>query len=92
MKIESVRIQNFRSYKDETVFLDDYSCFVGANGAGKSTLLCALNVFFRQNKDSKNDSSKLSKDDFHHKNTADKIRITVTFSNLSERPMLKALM
>lgn len=85
MKIESVRIQNFRSFKDETVFLDDYSCFVGANGAGKSTLLCALNVFFRQNKDSKNDLSKLSKDDFHHKNTTDEIRITVTFSNLSDK-------
>ena len=85
MKIESVRIQNFRSYKDETVFLDDYSCFVGANGAGKSTLLCALNVFFRQNKDSKKDSTFLAKDDFHHKNTDDEIKITVTFSDLSDK-------
>lgn len=85
MKIDSVRIQNFRSYKDQTVSLDDYSCFVGANGAGKSTLLCALNVFFRQSKDSKNDSSKLTKDDFHHKNTDEDIKITVTFRDLSEK-------
>jgi predicted ATP-dependent endonuclease of OLD family len=85
MKIESVRIQNFRSYKDETVFLDDYSCFVGANGAGKSTLLCALNVFFRQSKENKNDSTKLSKDDFHHKNTDEEIKIRVTFSDLSDK-------
>lgn len=85
MKIESVHIQNFRSFKDETVFLDDYSCFVGANGAGKSTLLNALNVFFRQNKDSKNDLSKLSRDDFHHKNTDEEIKITVTFVDLTEK-------
>lgn len=85
MKIESVRIQNFRSYKDTTVSLDDYSCFVGANGAGKSTLLCALNVFFRQTKDSKNDSNKLAKDDFHHKCTDEDIRITVTFKELSDK-------
>ena len=85
MKIESIRIQNFRSFKDQTVSLDEYSCFVGANGAGKSTLLCALNVFFRQSKDSKNDSGKLTKDDFHHKNTDEEIRISVTFNDLSDK-------
>ena len=68
MKIESVRIENFRSFKDETIFLDDYTCFVGPNGAGKSTIIYALNVFFRQYKDSQTDLSKLIKDDFHHKN------------------------
>lgn len=85
MKIEAVRIQNFRSFKDETVFLNDYTCFVGPNGSGKSTLLCSLNVFFRQFKDSKTDLSKLTKDDFHHKNTDEEIRITVTFSDLSKQ-------
>lgn len=84
MKIESVRIQNFRSFKDETVKFDDYNCFVGPNGAGKSTVMNALNVFFRQHKDSKTDLSKLSSDDFHHKNTNDPILITVTFKDLSE--------
>ncbi len=78
MKIESVRIENFRGYKDETIRLGDYSCFVGPNGAGKSTILTALNVFFRQYKDSKTDLSKLSADDFHHKNVKEPIRITVT--------------
>jgi len=33
MKIESVRIENFRSFKDETVLLDDYSCFVTELGS-----------------------------------------------------------
>ena len=85
MKIESVRIENFRSYKDETIFLDDYSCFVGPNGAGKSTVFYALNIFFRQYKDSKADLSKLTENDFHHKDTQNDIRITVAFNNLSEQ-------
>lgn len=85
MKIESVRIENFRSFKDETILLDDYACFVGPNGAGKSTVINALNVFFRQHKDTKNDLGKLSKDDFHHKITDNDIKITVTFYDLSDQ-------
>jgi putative ATP-dependent endonuclease of OLD family len=84
MKIESVRIENFRTFKDETISFDDYSCFVGPNGAGKSTVLNALNVFFRQYKDSKTDLCKLSIDDFHHKDTTQSIAITVTFTDLSD--------
>jgi putative ATP-dependent endonuclease of the OLD family len=84
MKIESVRIENFRSFKDETIKLDDYNCFVGANGAGKSTVLYALNVFFRQFKDSQTDLTKLSEEDFHHKNTDKPVRITVTLIDLTE--------
>lgn len=84
MKIESVRIENFRTFKDETIFFDDYSCFVGPNGAGKSTVLNALNVFFRQYKDSKTDLSKLSIDDFHHRDITKPIAITVTFKDISE--------
>ncbi len=85
MKLESVRIENFRAFKDETIQFNNYNynCFVGPNGAGKSTVINALNVFFRQYKDSKTDLSKLSADDFHHKNTAEPISITVTFGDLS---------
>jgi len=84
MKIESVRIENFRSFKDETIKFDNYTCFVGANGSGKSTILNALNVFFRQYKDSKTDLSKLNSEDFHHRNTEEPVRITVTFTELSD--------
>ncbi|MCA6111563.1 AAA family ATPase [Bradyrhizobium cenepequi] len=42
MKIESTRVGNFRSFADETVYLNDYACLVGPNGSGKSTVLCAL--------------------------------------------------
>lgn len=85
MKIESVRIENFRGFKDEVISFNDYSCFVGPNGSGKSTVLAALNVFFRQYKDSKTDLSKLSAEDFHHKNVSQPIRITVTFHDLSDQ-------
>lgn len=83
MKIESVRIENFRSFKDETIPFGDYNCFVGRNGSGKSTVLHSLNVFFRQHKDSKTDLGNLSEDDFHHKDTSNPIRITVSFRDLS---------
>ena len=39
MKIESIYIKNFRCFKEDTIFFDDYTCLVGANGAGKSTLI-----------------------------------------------------
>jgi len=84
MRIESIKIENFRCFKNETVYFDDYTCFVGANGCGKSTILNALNIFFRQDKDCTTDLSKLSIEDFHHKNINDPIKITLTFINLSD--------
>lgn len=85
MKIESLRIENFRAFKDETIEFDDYTSFVGPNGVGKSTVFHALNLFFRQSKDSQTDLLKLSANDFHHANKSQPIRITVTFSSLSDQ-------
>lgn len=84
MKINSVRIQNFRCFADETIRLGDYTCLVGPNGAGKSSVLGALNVVFR-NSDSPFEVSYLAAEDFHHKNTADPVKITVTFTDLSDQ-------
>jgi putative ATP-dependent endonuclease of OLD family len=84
VKISSVRIENFRIFRDETVHLGDYTCFVGVNGCGKSTVLNALNVFFRQYKDSKTDLSRLSIEDFHHRNPEKPVTITVTFTDLTD--------
>ena len=39
MRIEEIRIQNFRSLKDEAIKLTSFNAFVGPNGAGKSTVL-----------------------------------------------------
>ena len=39
MRISSIRIENFRSFEDETLPLNNYACLVGPNGAGKATVL-----------------------------------------------------
>jgi putative ATP-dependent endonuclease of OLD family len=84
MKIKSVRIQNFRSFQDETISLNRYSCFVGPNGAGKSSLLAALSVFFREQSGAPSDVTKLIDEDYFGKITANPVRITVTFDDLNQ--------
>ncbi len=83
MRLSSVRIENFRSFDDETISFDDYTCFVGPNGSGKSTILTALNMFFRNTSSSTTDLLDLSEEDFHLKNTARPVKITLTFDHLS---------
>jgi len=83
MKIESVRIKNLRSFADETVSFNDYTCLVGPNGSGKSTVLCALNIFFREIENATTDLSQLDLEDFHLKNSDEPIEVTVTFIDLS---------
>lgn len=47
MKIESIKIKNFRSYKEETIIrFDNLTVLVGRNDIGKSTILEALDIFF----------------------------------------------
>ncbi|WP_316804392.1 ATP-binding protein [Pedobacter nototheniae] len=82
MKIKSLRIQNFRGYKDETfIQFDDLTVLVGKNDVGKSTVLEALDVFFNDGKG----VVKLDKDDINKAaiNSGDNvITIAVTFQNL----------
>ncbi len=84
MRIQSIRIQNLRSVKDETVELSPYTCFVGPNGAGKSTILCALNIFFRQTDDCATNLASLDEEDFHLRNTEEPVAVTVTLTDLGE--------
>jgi predicted ATP-dependent endonuclease of OLD family len=83
MKIESIRIQNFRAFFDETVNFDDYTCLVGPNGSGKSTILTALNIFFRDTENATTNLVELSREDFHQRVTTQPVNITVTFTDLS---------
>lgn len=47
MRLLSVSIENFRSYKDRvTVNIGDFTALMGRNDVGKSTVLEALEVFF----------------------------------------------
>lgn len=83
MKLTDIRIVNFRSFDEETIHFDKYTCLVGPNGSGKSTILQALNVFFRNTAGASVNIQTLSDEDFHHKNTDDPIEITLTFEELS---------
>jgi predicted ATP-dependent endonuclease of OLD family len=80
--LTEIKIQNFRSFKDETILLDDYTCLVGPNGSGKSAVLMALNVFFRNNDATVTDVLSLAREDFHHENVQKPVRITITFGEL----------
>ena len=47
MKLEQLKVENFRCFKDEvTIDLDDLVVVVGRNDAGKSSLFDALDIFF----------------------------------------------
>lgn len=83
MKLAEIRIKNFRSFEDESIYLDEYTCLVGPNGSGKSTVLQSLNVFFRNTTGSSVNLHLLSDEDFHHKRTEEPIEITLTFEELS---------
>lgn len=85
MRIASVKIENLRSFKEETIHFDNYTCLVGPNGAGKSTVLCALNIFFRENNDAQTNLFELDVEDFHGRDPTKPIVITVTFTDLPEQ-------
>ncbi|RAN81501.1 hypothetical protein B5P43_07000 [Bacillus sp. SRB_336] len=86
MRIKQVRIKNFRSFADETIVFGEYTSLVGPNGAGKSTILSALNVFFKEQTNATSVEA-LSEEDFHRKNTGERVEISVTFYQLSPRAL-----
>lgn len=68
MKIKTIKIKNFRSYKDEVeIEFGDLTAFVGKNDIGKSTVLEALDIFFNDSKG----VIKLDKDDVNKQALAD---------------------
>lgn len=51
MKINKIKLTNFRGYKDTTeIEFNDLTVFVGRNDIGKSTVLEALDLFFNEGK------------------------------------------
>ena len=47
MKLKSLTLKNFRSYKDEKILFDkSMNVIIGQNDVGKSTILEALDIFF----------------------------------------------
>jgi len=79
MKIQSVRIKNFRTLKDVTIPFDSITTFIGPNGAGKSTALRALDWFFNGKPGS------LTEKDCSFGATGEDIEVQVTFADLTEK-------
>jgi predicted ATP-dependent endonuclease of OLD family len=75
--IKSIRVQNFRCIKDETLYCENVTALVGPNGSGKSSFLRALDRFYSPN-------AEYTEDDFYAKDTSQSILMTVTFTDLSE--------
>lgn len=79
MKIQSVRIKNFRTLKDVTIPFDSVTTFIGPNGAGKSTVLRALDWFFNGKPGSLVDK------DCSFGATDEEIEVQITFTGLTEK-------
>jgi len=59
MKLERLRLRNFRCFQDETAIdFDDITALVGKNDAGKSSLMEALDLFLNDNDPDSDDASK----------------------------------
>lgn len=79
MKIQSVRIKNFRALKDVTIPFDSVTTFIGPNGCGKSTVLRALDWYFNGK------SGALGEKDCCCGATAEEIEVHVTFTDITEQ-------
>lgn len=79
MKIQSVRIKNFRTLKDVTIPFDSVTTFIGPNGTGKSTVLRALDWYFNGKPGS------LTGKDCSFGATDEDIEVQVTFDDLTEK-------
>jgi len=80
MKILSLKVQNFKTFGPEGIFLSMTAlcALIGGNSTGKSNILEALDLFFNFSK------AKMSKVCFHHDDLSKDIVIEITFCGLSE--------
>ncbi|NMO10220.1 AAA family ATPase [Methanobacterium subterraneum] len=80
MIIECVKVKNFRSIHNETLYLNDITALIGPNGVGKSSFLKAIDLFYNPN-------ANYSQKDFYNEDMGSSkkkknIEITITFSVL----------
>jgi len=63
MKIKKITLHNFRSVKEQTFKLKDYSLLIGANNSGKTNIIDALRIFYEKGKFDREDIPKFDTDD-----------------------------
>lgn len=82
MKIKTLKLRNFRSYKDEVdIDFNDLTVLVGKNDIGKSTILEALDIFFNNG----SGAVKFDHSDLNVHAWGEDAEITVVFSELPEK-------
>ncbi len=85
MKIVSLTLENFRSYRSPvTISFNDLTVLIGKNDIGKSTILEALDIFFENRKIDSDDINLEAKD------LGETAKFSVIFSNLPDEIDLDA--
>ncbi|TFD75449.1 ATP-dependent endonuclease [Cryobacterium sp. Sr8] len=79
MRIQAVRIKNFRTLKDVPITFDAVTTFIGPNGTGKSTVLRALDWYFNGK------VGQLAEKDCSFGAIDEDIEVQVTFGDLTDR-------
>ena len=72
MIIKSLRVQNYRCIRDETLPCEQLTVLVGRNGSGKSAFLHALDTFYNAN-------ARYTVEDFYAQDTSLDIIRTANF-------------
>lgn len=85
MKLESIKLRNFRGYKEETLIpISELTAFIGKNDAGKSSILEALEIFFN------NSYITCERDDLNKYSEDINIEITCTFKDFPDEIVIDA--
>ena len=85
MKLETLKLKNFRGYKEEqSIIISNLTAFIGKNDAGKSSILEALEIFFN------NKIVKCERDDLNIDADTNKIEITCIFNDLPAELIIDA--
>lgn len=80
MKISNIVISGFRSIKETSISLPEFSIFIGRNNSGKSNVLSAIRFAFEGTK------STISDEDFFGKknNRVNEINVQITINNVTK--------
>lgn len=86
MKLEAVKLKNFRCYQSEIIVpISNLTALIGKNDAGKTTILEALEIFFN------NKLIVCEKDDLNINATSNDIEITCIFSDIPTSIVIDAI-
>ena len=77
MRIQRVRIENYRSIRNLELNFDDVTVLLGANGAGKSSILYALDWFFN--------GGELEAEDLAYGKDECTVSVEVIFNDLTQK-------